>query len=40
VFSDQAIGEEIVGKQIEATITLTGSTEGVRWMVKEFSALP
>ena len=39
-FSDQPISAELIGKRIAATLTLTGSTTGARWMIKDFQELP
>ena len=39
-FSDQPISADLVGKRIAATLTLTGSTTGARWMIKDFNGLP
>lgn len=39
VFSGKTIPDDIVGKKIEANITLTGSTEGTRWMLQSFALL-
>jgi hypothetical protein len=39
-FSAQTIPVELVGKIIKATITLTGDTEGVRWMLEQFEPIP
>ena len=40
VFSQEEIPADIVGQKIEANITLTGSTEGTRWMLQNFKSLP
>lgn len=39
-FSDHALPEQLVGKTISATLTLTGGTDGARWFLKDFTATP
>ena len=40
VFSARPFPDGIVGKSVDATITLTGTSEGVRWMLQTLSPLP
>ncbi len=39
-FSADVLTPELVGKKIEATLKLTGSTEGVRWIISNIHILP
>ena len=40
VFSSEALGSELVGKKIEATLKMIGDTRGVRWMISNVRAMP
>ena len=40
VFSAELLPSELVGKQIRATLTLTGDTRGRRWWVSNIHVLP
>ncbi len=39
-FTPEMLEPSLVGKQIEATVTLTGDTNGVRWQISGVHALP
>ena len=40
VFSSDEPTPDLVGKKITATLTLTGSTDGVRWWIADIRVVP
>lgn len=40
VFSPEALPSDLPGKKIEATMELTGDTQGVRWRIANIRVLP
>jgi len=40
VFSSEVLASDLVGKDIEATLKLTGDTDGVRWWISNVRPLP
>ncbi|MBI3329699.1 MAG: hypothetical protein HYZ81_23705 [Nitrospinae bacterium] len=40
VFSSDVVASEVVGKQIQAIVKLTGDTRGMRWWISNVHVLP